>query len=618
MPDISPKAKREIVEMINDGKDPSEFIRKYFCPQDEIQKEYELTYAGKAREQDILSDTLAAPLQAVKTFNNGVKKGDWSNKLIFGDNLMALKALCEDPQIKGKVKLIYIDPPFATRLDFMSKEEKAFQDKVVGSAFLEFIRKRLIFLRELLATDGSIYIHLDWKKLHYVKALMDEGSLFGEENFRNEIIWHYRTGNIAEKQFQRKHDTILFYSKTNKYYFRPQEFKEYYVQIYGPDKKISFKGAHDAEDRFGRYRMSQVDDVWNISAVFTLGGEHLPYPTQKPEALLERIIRASSQSNDIVLDAFCGSGTTMAVAEKLGRRWIGIDCGKLAIYTAQKRMLTLKKEIGNKGDKIVAKPFTIYNAGLYDWSAIKRLEFGEYRSFLLKLFQAREEAHSVMGIEMAGYINDHHVYLWNHTKFGKAWLDEGFVESLHRSLRGRGGEVIYIIAPADRFEYYRDEIRHGDTTYKALRVPQSIIAELIRLGGSELRQPIRESDVNDIVDAVGFDFIQPPLVKDEYSSTGNGVKKENTIKIKEFRSRTLAKDPEDFKNYETLSMVMVDYDYDNKVFDLDDVFYQDQIARDGYQIKFPANKLDEQMMLIYLDVFGNEKKVVLTQKDFLS
>jgi site-specific DNA-methyltransferase (adenine-specific)/adenine-specific DNA-methyltransferase len=152
-----------------------------------IPREYELTYAGKDRKEEILSTTKAAPLQKVRTFNSGDQfEGDWENKLILGDNLKVLKALADDPEVKGKIKLIYIDPPFATKKDFMKDAERAYSDKVTGSAFIEFTRSRLILMKELLAPDGAIFVHLDSKKGHYIKIILDE--LFGEHNFRNEII----------------------------------------------------------------------------------------------------------------------------------------------------------------------------------------------------------------------------------------------------------------------------------------------------------------------------------------------------------------------------------------------------------------------------------------------
>ena len=338
--------------------------------------------------------------------------------------------------------------------------------------------------------------------------------------------------------------------------------------------------------------------------------------------MLGRIIDGTTLENEIIIDAFAGSGTTLAVAEKLKRRWIGIDCGKLAIYTIQKRMLNLREEIGNKGKPLKSKTFTLYNAGLYDWAEVKKLDFGHYRDFVLKLFQVREEKHTVRGIEIDGYIGNENAYLWNHTKEKKAKLDLAFVKSLHNALSGKGGDVFYIIAPTNAFAFYEDEIKHDDTTYKTLRVPQSVITELIKRGGDTIKQPTSEQDVNDTIDAVGFDFIQVPQVETEYKIANPKEKtllnqkiKECVIEIKNFKSRTLTKSPEEFENYETLSMVMVDYNYDGKVFDLDEVFYADKLKPD-YEVRFDSGKLDKQMMVIYLDIYGNEKKEILSLQDF--
>jgi len=623
MQNISKKDRDNLVKLIQEGKDIPEKYLDILSGKEQTQKEYELTYAGKAREEDIIADTLAAPLQEVRTFNSDNKFDDgWTNKLIFGDNLMVLKNLYEDPKIKGKVKLIYIDPPFATKKDFSgTKEQMAYQDKVMGAKFVEFLRKRLVFLREILHPNGSIYIHLDEKKSHYAKVICDE--IFGEHKFQREIIW--RIGWISgyksvAKNWIRNHDAIFFYTMNpNQNGFT---FNKEYIKY--PKDYVRRDGAKPEGKGY------PIEDTWNTSdldilnsiQIMSFSGEKTGFPTQKNENLLERIINASSNEDDVVLDAFAGSGTTLAVAEKLKRKWIGIDCGKLAIYTIQKRMLNLREEIGNKGKPLKAKAFTLYNAGLYDWAEVKKLDFGHYRDFVLQLFQVREEKHDVHGIEIDGYIGNENAYLWNHTKEKKAKLDLDFIKSLHNALSGKGGEVFYIIAPTNAFAFYEDEIKHDDTIYKTLRVPQSVITELIKRGGDTIKQPTNEHDVNDTIDAVGFDFIQVPQVETEYKITKpkeatllNQSIKECVIKIKTFKSRTLTKSPEEFKNFETLSMVMVDYNYDGKVFDLDEVFYADKLKPD-FEVRFDSGKLDKKMMLIYLDIYGNEKKEILTLKDF--
>jgi len=204
MPKLSEKDRERIIQVLESGEElPVDYKHVLFPPE---KKEYELVYAGKEREEDILADTMAVPLQPVKTF--GKNGNGWTNKLIFGDNLQVMKALLDNPDVQGHVKLIYIDPPFATKQDFRgSRDQKAYQDKIAGAEFIEFLRKRLVFLKELLSDDGSIYVHLDWKKVHYVKVVMDE--IFAENNFLNEIIWYYRRWNIATNLYARNHDTLF-------------------------------------------------------------------------------------------------------------------------------------------------------------------------------------------------------------------------------------------------------------------------------------------------------------------------------------------------------------------------------------------------------------------------
>jgi len=190
-------------------------------------KEYELVYAGKMRKEDVLADTEEAkpvPLQIEKVFNgkrNPQFSKDWQNLLVFGDNLQILKTFNEDKdpliknKIKNKIKLIYIDPPFATRDEFQNKEgAKAYNDKKKGAEFIEYVRRRLIVARELLAPDGYICCHLDQKMNHYIKMVMDE--VFGKNHFANEIVWRYFMGGKSRNFFSKKHDTLLIYSQNAK------------------------------------------------------------------------------------------------------------------------------------------------------------------------------------------------------------------------------------------------------------------------------------------------------------------------------------------------------------------------------------------------------------------
>ena len=222
-------------------------------------KEYSLTYKEKKSKQEILSignEPQAVPFQIEKEFNCNSTE-DWRNLLICGDNFQALKTIYEnkDPlikdKVKGKVKLIYIDPPFATEGEFNAKDgEKAYSDKVKGSEFIEFLRERLVLAREILADDGSIFVHLDWKMSHYIKVVMDE--IFGKNNLRNEIIWFYPSGGDKTKYFQRKHDVIFFYSKSENYFFNPKGA----IIPYTEKQKKRFK---EYDEETGRYF------YWNVN-----------------------------------------------------------------------------------------------------------------------------------------------------------------------------------------------------------------------------------------------------------------------------------------------------------------------------------------------------------------
>lgn len=632
-----------IVSLLKDGKPLPENYREILF---DTKREYELVYAGKEREEDILADTMAVPLQPVKTFRNGKKANDWTNMLIFGDNLQVLKTLLQMKQ-GGKLKnadgtpgvrLVYIDPPFATKQEFRgSQDQKAYQDKIAGARFLEFLRKRLVFLRELLSEDGSIYVHLDWKKGHYVKTIMDE--VFGENNFRREIIWTLKGAagyKSLANSFVRGHDTILYYSKTENPTFNKEylPYNEAQLKRFTEDEEgRKFKTiTKDKVIYLDEAKGVPITDVWTDIASFQTvvnSPEITGYPTQKPEALLERIIKASSNPGDLVLDCFAGSGTTLAIAEKLGRRWIGVDCGKLAIYTMQKRLLNIaeskdledpqkKKKYGKP-----CKPFTLYNAGLYDYKMIKELPWEQYRDFALKLFQCRDERHEISKIELHGYLGADSVLVFNYQKHKDAVLDKSFIDDLHKYLGPKIGRRFFIIAPAASVQFLEDYIEKGKTKYYVLRIPYSIIEEIHNRGFSKIKQPVSEMDVNDTVDAVGFDFIQVPIVECKYildkpkkADLFNQNTRECVIKIEKFESRVISRKPLEFSNLETLSMVMLDYDFDGEVFDLDEVFYAEDLKKNDYEVRFVEDKVKDQIMVIYIDIFGNEKREVKNLTDF--
>jgi len=638
MTTITKKDRDRIIEILSNEEDLSLDYKNILFPPEK--KEYELVYEGKEREEDIIADTMAVPLQPIKTFGENGK--EWTNKLIFGDNLQAMKALLDDPNVKGKVKLIYIDPPFATKHDFKgSQDQKAYQDKIAGARFVEFIRKRLILCRELLDDQGSIYVHLDQRKGHYIKIIMDE--IFGENNFLNDISWCYKEREISKTQWNEKHDHILFYRKKSGQTFNWQNVTMEYSE--GSKKKFSLKDENGrlfqirgkGGDYTGKQQLSlEVEkkypelvyrDYWDekvgvlardwwadISFVNRAGAERTNYPTQKPESLLERIINASSNKGDIVMDAFAGSGTTLAVAEKLDRKWVGIDCGKLAIYTIQKRMLNLKKEIGNKGNALKAKAFTVYNAGLYDFSKLKKLAWKDWRLFALHLFNCKDQKHMVSGVELDGYKGTSDVLVFNYQQQGGVVLDYGFIDDLHSMLGKKTSKEFFVIAPAASVTFLENYIDKGNIRYYILRIPYSIINELHTREFEAIQQPIDESQVNETVDAVGFDFIRSPRVECEY----NKKKDIAIIKINKFKSEAMLKGASQLANRESLSFVMVDFNYDDKeqVFDLDKTIYASEIEKNNWEIHLPLKSIKDKMMVIYLDIYGNEYREIKTKSDF--
>ncbi len=331
----------------------------------------------------------------------------WANKLILGDNLLALKLLLQDPTISGRVRLIYIDPPYSTNQEFRIGDERtatvssshedrvAYRDKILGADYLKFLHDRLVLLREVLADDGSIYVHVNVKIGHYVKVMMDK--IFGEENFINQIVRiKCNPKNFPRAGYGNIHDMILFYSKSKNYVwndsriaFSEEEIKKLFPKVdklgrrytttplHAPGETksgatgLSWRGMKPPKGRHWRYPPEELDrldkegliewsprgnprriiyadeavqkgkkrqDVWEFKDL-----PHPIYPTEKNIEMLKVIIQASSNPDDIVLDCFAGSGTTLVAAEALGRRWIGIDNSEAAIEIIQKRLLSTKR-----------------------------------------------------------------------------------------------------------------------------------------------------------------------------------------------------------------------------------------------------------------------------------
>lgn len=555
-------------------------------------KECELVYGGKESYEQILTKVIAVPLQEEKKFPTGqkMKDGEWTNKLIFGDNLQTLKTLIEMKK-KGLlinsdgthgVKLIYIDPPFSTRRDFKASGEsqKAYSDKLAGADFLEWLRRRLILLRELLSDDGSIYVHLDNKKVAYVKVLMDE--IFGENNFRSSITWDTSIPYVAGNKWLSNNwiysqATILYYTKSRTDFVFNKEFDN----VKQPSGDISKK---------------PIKDVWcdikNFAGFLGAKDYKTGYPTQKPEALLKRIINASSNEGDIVLDCFAGSGTTAIVSEKLKRKWIAVDVGKLSIYTIQKRLLSLGQ------DNI--STFTLYSAGLYDESKLNDFDEENWKIFAMQLWGCNIVSTKIKNFEFDGnrYGSLVKVYSPHELKKINAKISIETLQSISSRVGESAGNNIVIIAPKGQFTFAEDEIEINNTIFTILRIPYSMLARYTEKFTSPL-QPKNALSVNEAVESVGFDFIQPPTVEFEIN--------DNYLIIKKFKSNSRIKGEES----STISMVLIDYNYDGKTFDLDDVLFENNFKES--KAKFDKSRIKKQAMLIFIDDSGNEKKVIVNE-----
>jgi adenine-specific DNA-methyltransferase len=441
----------------------------------------ELTWEGKYKDDKKVAPVrIALPFQTIETVNESVqdrqrtldmfadgKPTEWRNRLIWGDKKYVLPSLL--PEFAGKVNLIYIDPPFDTGADFSFTatipdnpeteevettnflkepsiiEQKAYRDTWGHGldSYVQWFYETVALLREMLAEDGSIYVHLDWHVGHYVKAVMDE--VFGYENFRADIIWEkIRIKKAQSSDFPNVHDMILKYGKSEKVHYVHQyvSLSEEYIESHyssieektgrryqlismiqggsGPPRRFGKKTIAAPQGKHWIWSQERIDEAWkNNLIVITSGGmprlkkfldeskgvnigdlwndiapvnsqaiEATGYGTQKPAALLERIIEASSNDGDLVLDCFVGSGTTAAVAEKLNRRWIACDLSRFAVHVTRKRLLQIS----------YVRPFVVQNLGKYERQAWQASEFPDpqdrasqekgYRNFILGLYHA--------------------------------------------------------------------------------------------------------------------------------------------------------------------------------------------------------------------------------------
>ncbi len=557
------------------------------------------------------------------------------NRLIYGDNLLAMQALLAgDPQtglpsLRGKVDLVYIDPPFDSKADYRTKltlpggdinqkpttiEQFAYADtwKDGTVSYLRMLYPRLVLMRELLSDHGSIYVHIDWHVGHYVKVLMDE--IFGKSNFINEIIWHYHTGMRVKSHWNRKHDTILMYSKTKDVFTFNQQME---TRIYPFKPSMSSDGGAVIEEilnkdgiRTGVFRSTLMSrDVWDISQVFNMSKEHQGYATQKPEALLERIIKASSNEGDLVCDFFGGSGTTAAVAERLGRRWITSDIGKPATLVIRKRLIDQE-----------VKPFLYQAIGDYQKEMMHGTRLyrtiGELSQVVMQLYGALPFTPDQVSDRNYGYIKDERtlVYVDSPNKLtGRATLRRA--SEATQSLLGGGWKKCVVLAW--NFSYdISTAMAEYEKTVEVLVIPPDLLDKL------------KKQEPKNLYGKVHFSGLQylalHPIEKQTLD--GNDIL---TIRLKDYVQLSPEIIPLDDKDREAVRKVMnedplalieywsIDPDYDGVTFRSLWQDYRENTAMDHdplhcvYRADLTVPHRDSRAVCVKtVDVFGFESVVV--------
>lgn len=607
-------------------------------------------------------------------FNAALDGGSWMNRLVYGDNLLTMQALLAgDPQtglpsLRGKVDLIYIDPPFDSKANYRTPitlpnasfsqrptviEQFAYADTWEEGtiSYLKMIYPRLMLMKEMLSEKGSIYVHIDWHIGAYVKVVLDE--IFGKENFRNEIIWKRGTVKGAKavgNQFARNHDMILYYSKGNDYVYHTQYLpysEEYIKQRYtkddndgrGPytDQAIGTRSEDSLIEmekdnrifitstgkRRVKYYLSEakgiaMDDSWNdISEVNSMAKENVGYATQKPEALLERIIKASSNEGDLVCDFFGGSGTTAAVAEKLGRRWITCDIGKPASLVMRKRFIDQE-----------VNPFLYQSIGDYQKEAFhnnkKLRRVGDLSQVVLGLFCALPFSPEQVSDRNFGYVKGTRnlVMVDSPNRLTTAATVRRAVEA-KASLLGGDWDKVIVLGWNFAFDISQAIEKYKNSNVEVLVIPPDLLDKLSKKGFKKL-----------IADkTVRFSSLQYLVVNPvEVTVNGNG---EDELDISLSNYVLLSPDniPLDDKDKEKLQQVMeqdplslidywsIDPDYDGDTFRSTWQDYRENVDNDSdplhcvYSTRIAMPHKDERKVCVKaVDVFGFESQVILDVK----
>lgn len=574
-------------------------------------------------------------------FNAALDGGSWMNRLVYGDNLLTMQALLAgDPQtglpsLRGKVDLIYIDPPFDSKADYRTKvklpgvdlqqkptvvEQFAYADTWEEGtiSYLKMIYKRLVLMKELLSSNGCIYVHIDWHVGPYVKTILDD--IFGKENFVNEIVWSYSWGIRTDSRWNRKHDTIYMYSKSaENIKFNANEVLEERQVSESTANRLKYKGAliKDGNKGRGDSELALPSDVWYIATINGMAKERLNYATQKPEALLERIIKASSNEGDLVCDFFGGSGTTAAVAERLGRRWITCDIGKPAALVMRKRFIDQE-----------VNPFLYQSIGDYQKEAFhnnkKLRRVGDLSQVVLGLFGALPFSPEQVSERNFGYVKGTRnlVMVDSPNRLTTAATVRRAVEA-KASLLGGDWDKVIVLGWNFAFDISQAIEKYKNSNVEVLVIPPDLLDKLSKKGFKKL-----------IADkTVRFSSLQYLVVNPvEVTVNGNG---EDELDISLSNYVLLSPDniPLDDKDKENLQKVMeqdplslieywsIDPDYDGDTFRSTWQDYRENVDNDSdplhcvYSTRIAMPHKDERKVCVKaVDVFGFESQVILDVK----
>lgn len=581
-------------------------------------------------------------------FNAALDGESWMNRLVYGDNLLTMQALLAgDPQtglpsLRGKVDLIYIDPPFDSKADYRTPitlpnasfsqkptviEQFAYADTWEDGtiSYLKMLYPRLMIMKELLSERGSIFVHIDWHVGAYVRILLDD--IFGKENFRNEITWYYPNSGLKarSKKFHQVTDTIFYYVKSiDNFTFHHIFKKRKDGQSKQAKRKFNpiTKKADMVRDENGKIVYQITDEVlenslWEVASLSNNPVESVGYATQKPEALLERIIKASSNEGDLVCDFFGGSGTTAAVAEKLGRRWITCDIGKPACLVMRKRFIDQE-----------VNPFLYQSIGDYQKEAFhnnkKLRRVGDLSQVVLGLFGALPFSPEQVSDRNFGYVKGTRnlVMVDSPNRLTTAATVRRAVEA-KASLLGGDWDKVIVLGWNFAFDISQAIEKYKNSNVEVLVIPPDLLDKLSKKGFKKL-----------IADkTVRFSSLQYLVVNPvQVTMNGNG-EDELDISLNNYVLLSPDNIPLDDKDKEKLQQVMeqdplslieywsIDPDYDGDTFRSTWQDYRENVDNDSdplhcvYSTRIAMPHKDERKVCVKaVDVFGFESQVILDVK----